>query len=143
MGFLSRSSSKGDKSKARFVGTVQTEWLVSATDSDRNMRLLSDFAFIDRNGRRWTAPTGTVINGANIPRSLWYWVGSPFVGDYRRASVVHDYYTKPANRKLATYQEVHRMLYEAIIGDGVKKRRAKKIYRAVLRKGPRWPDPKK
>lgn len=62
-----------------------------------------------------------------------------FVGDYRRASVVHDYYCYPANRNQNTSKQVHRMFYEAMLCDGVKKRRAKKIYKAVVAKEPGGP----
>ncbi len=54
------------------------------------MKLLEDFLFTDPNDRVWTAPKGTNINGASIPRPLWSIVGSPYTDDYRRASIVHD-----------------------------------------------------
>lgn len=55
------------------------------------MTLIADFGFSEaRTGRVWTAPRGFTIDGASIPRALWTIVGSPFTGDYRRASIVHD-----------------------------------------------------
>jgi hypothetical protein len=54
------------------------------------MKLLGDFHFNDSDGRRWRAPTGSQIDGASIPRALWTLVGSPYTGNYRRASIVHD-----------------------------------------------------
>jgi hypothetical protein len=77
-------------SHGSFSGNPKTEWLVDATGPDRDMSLLSDFAFTDPDGRDWPAPKGSVVNGASIPRALWSLVGSPYTDDYRRASVVHD-----------------------------------------------------
>lgn len=73
-----------------FSGNPKTEWLVDESGSDRNMRLLEDFWYLDPDGRRWPAPRGSVVDGASIPRPLWSVVGSPYVDDYRRASIVHD-----------------------------------------------------
>jgi hypothetical protein len=42
-------------------------------------------------------------------------IGSPFTGDYRRASVVHDYYWVT---KTDTWQNVHFMFYEASLAGG-------------------------
>ena len=55
------------------------------------MELLEDFWYEDPKGKRWNTPKGSTINGATIPKALWSIVGPPFVGKYRRASVIHDY----------------------------------------------------
>ena len=70
----------------RFEGEVVAVW----DSSGRNMTLREDFAYIDSMERRWLAPTGTVVDGASIPRLFWTVIGSPFAGKYRNASVVHD-----------------------------------------------------
>ena len=53
------------------------------------------------------------MDGASIPRPLWSLVGAPYVGDYRRASIVHDYAVNKAagdpDRRLAA----DRMFYHA------------------------------
>ncbi|MES2299207.1 MAG: DUF1353 domain-containing protein [Pseudomonadota bacterium] len=72
-----------------FSGNPKTEWLCGG-GNDRAMRLLADFWYIDPAGRRWLAPEGSVIDGASIPQTLWSSVGSPYTGEYRRASIVHD-----------------------------------------------------
>jgi hypothetical protein len=72
-----------------FSGNPKTEWLCEHGE-DRNMSLLEAFWYIDPQGRRWEAPKGSIINGASIPRSLWSSIGSPFTGNYRRASIIHD-----------------------------------------------------
>ncbi len=73
-----------------FSGNPKTEWLVDRSGADRNMRLLEDFLYTDPDGKKWPAPSGSIIDGASIPRPLWATVGSPYTDDYRRASVVHD-----------------------------------------------------
>lgn len=72
-----------------FSGNPKTEWLCDQGE-DRNMRLLEPFWYVDPQGRRWEAPKGSITNGASIPRTLWSSVGSPFTGNYRRASIIHD-----------------------------------------------------
>lgn len=72
-----------------FSGNPKTEWL-SENGGDRDMRLLETFWYTDPNGRRWTAPQGSITNGASIPRTLWTSVGSPFTGAYRCAAIIHD-----------------------------------------------------
>lgn len=117
-----------------FIGEVDTRWL-RHDGEDRNMELLSDFTFVDSKGSSWNAKKGAVINGASIPRQLWSAVGSPFVGDYRRASVVHDVHCV---LKQKPHKEVHRMFYDAMMCDGVAPFRAKYMYQAVRLFGPKW-----
>jgi len=124
-----------DGPPAHYVGVVTTEWLRDG----RTMKLLNAFAYVDRDGTRWVAPKGSSIDGASIPKALW-WSGGPYEGDYREASVVHDVYCAEAP-KTATWRAVHRMFYEAMMTSGVAKTRALIMYGAVYRHGPRWPDP--
>ena len=100
------------------------------------MRILREFSFVDSAGYRWTARPGEVVDGASIPEVLWSKVvGTPFIGDYRRASVVHDV---ACNRHEKTSREVHRMFYEAMLEDGTSKERALLFYTAVRLFGPQW-----
>ena len=73
-----------------FSGEPQAIWLTEDGTDDRKMRILKDFFFKDPSSRKWPAPIDSTVDGASIPRALWTIVGSPFTGDYRRASVVHD-----------------------------------------------------
>jgi len=75
-------------------GEVRTEWL----SDGRSMRLLENVSFTDSEGVEWFACTGDVVNGADIPWFLWRLFGSPFVGLFRRASVIHDVYCKNKSR---------------------------------------------
>ena len=118
----------------RFVGRVAVEWLDDESDS-RDMRLLEEFAFVDPTGKVWAVPKGAVINGASIPRLFWSLIGPPFVGAYRRASVIHDYYCEARSEP---WLAVHRMFYEASLAGGVPEVTAKIMYAAIYGAGPRW-----
>jgi hypothetical protein len=74
----------------QFSGEPQVVWLTEEGTEDRGMRLLQTFSFKDPSSNPWSAPKDAVVDGASIPRALWTIVGSPFTGDYRRASIVHD-----------------------------------------------------
>jgi len=75
-----------------FSGEPRSTWLTNLNGPDRNMQLLEKFEFADPSGNVWSVPeTYDKLDGATIPRALWSLVGSPYVGNYRRASIVHDY----------------------------------------------------
>ena len=128
--------------QARFEGEVEALWLVEPAigndGPDRRMQLLEDFAFVDPNGTRWLAPTGSIIDGASIPRLLWSAAGSPYTGAYRRASVLHDV---ACDNRAVPSRLVHRMFYDAMICDGVGQAQAVEFYTAVRLFGPHWDDP--
>ncbi len=102
--------------EAAFHGSFAFRWTREPDDRHREMVLLSDVSFVDPAGRVWQVPAGTRIDGASIPPSLWSFSGSPFVGNYRRASVVHDHFCAI---KTAPTSEVHRMFRDAMAADGV------------------------
>ena len=109
-------------STPHFEGNVDTRWLVHG-GADREMELLSAFAFVDSTGYRWAAHPGEKIDGASIPDQVWSTVvGTPFIGDYRRASVVHDV---ACERHERTSREAHRMFYEAMLAERYRRRRAR------------------
>ena len=114
-----------------FVGTVQVEWL----DDGRKMQLLADYAYIDQNGKTWSAPKGSEVDGASTPRVFWSFIGGPYEGKYRNASVVHDV---ACDKKLEDWRAVHRMFYNACRCGGVEQLQAKIMYGAVYHFGPRW-----
>lgn len=122
-------SAQGD-----YEGRIVVEW-IEHDGSDRLVRLVEPFTYIDNNGKRWSVPAGALVDGASIPRILWTSVGSPFVGDYRYATVIHDYYCE---RRIETWQSTHRVFYEAMLVSGVPKIKALKMYTAVRAFGPRW-----
>ncbi len=113
---------------ARFSGNPKTEWLPDCAYPDRDMALLEDFWYDDPDGRRWHAPTHSVINGASIPRSLWSLVGSPYTDDYRRASVVHDV---ACGNPAVSRAEADRMFYFACLTGGCSVSQGRLLYVGV------------
>jgi hypothetical protein len=123
-----------DRTYGSFDGRVTGTW----DDDGRNMRLVEDFAFVDPHGKRWHAPTGSVINGASIPRVFWSVIGGPFEGRFRNASVVHD---AACEAQVAPWQDVHRMFYNAMRCARVGEGKAQTMFWAVYQFGPRWSMP--
>jgi len=99
-----------------FSGEPVTRWT-----AERSMRLVEAFSYEDRKGKIWEAPAGSEINGATIPRALWTSIGAPFVGNYRRATIVHDYFVGELSNPAVTSAErkaADRMFYHACLHDG-------------------------
>jgi hypothetical protein len=117
-----------------FIGNVSVSWLTQP-GADRDMKLNQDFGFEDSGGLVWTAKKNAVVNGASIPQIFWSTFGSPFIGDYRRASVLHDYYCDVKTRPSAA---THLMFYEACLAGGVEIVKAKTMYTMVKTFGPSW-----
>jgi len=114
-----------------YEGELKLRWI----SDGRLMELLDVFAFIDQKEKRWHVPSGTRVDGASIPQLLWSIIGSPYVGKYRDASVVHDFFCSVRTEPCA---ETHKMFFEAMIVSGVSQRRALIMYAAVRYAGPRW-----
>ncbi len=118
-----------------FEGEVVTIWLKNK-GKDRDMKLTKTFTYVDQNNKQWMANEGDVVNGASIPPFLWGSIlGSPFVGDYRRATVLHDV---ACDERTEPSSAVHKMFYHAMLCDGVRKGKAFKMYKAVDLFGPDW-----
>jgi len=114
-----------------YSGTIDTRW-----DQDgRTMTLLNELRYTDPKGVVWIAPAGSVIDGASIPRALWSFMGGPFEGKYRNASVLHDVAYDQKNRPPAV---VDRMFYDAMRCSGVGPVEAKTMYYSLLRFGRHW-----
>jgi hypothetical protein len=92
------------------------------------MCLLESFWYIDPHGRRWEAPKGSVTNGASIPRTLWSAVGSPFTGNYRRASIIHDISIRSPG---VLRSEADTMFYFACVAGGCLMVECKLLYAGV------------
>lgn len=110
-----------------FSGNPKTEWLCEHGE-DRNMCLLETFWYIDPNGRRWEAPQGATTNGASIPRTLWSSIGSPFTGNYRRASIIHDIAIRTRG---IVRSEADTMFYFACLAGGCMLMESKLLYAGV------------
>lgn len=138
---------------SEFKGRVVTEWLQKPVKRHRKMKLVEEFAFLDSKKKLWTVPTDTVINGQSFPEwnknkswkyNLSRFIGyvttkamswHPYVGNGRRASVVHDYYV---DTEELDSQLTHDMFYDAMIADGQPKWLATIMYKAVKHFGPKW-----
>lgn len=114
-----------------YSGTIDTRW----AGDGRSMTLLNELRYTDPKGVVWIAPAGSVIDGASIPRALWSFMGGPFEGKYRNASVLHDVAYDQKARPPAV---VDRMFYDAMRCSGVGAVEAKTMYYALLRFGRHW-----
>lgn len=118
----------GPASAQQFFGDFAFQWLQSPDGKHRDMKVLSAVSFRSASGKEWTVPAGTVINGASIPRALWTFTGSPYVGTYRRASVIHDHY---CDIRTELQRDVHLMFKEGMRADGASWLEANSKYLAV------------
>lgn len=114
---------------AQFSGEPRTIWLSHGGD-DRRMQLIDDFWFKDRNGKQWDARAGTIVDGATIPGALWTLVGSPYTGEYRRASIVHDVACVAA-QDADDRKRADKMFYEACRAGGCSWRESVILYVGV------------
>jgi hypothetical protein len=101
-----------------FSGDPETVWLTEEGTADRKMRILRDFFFKDPSSKKWPAPEGSIVDGASIPRALWTIVGSPYTGDYRRASIVHDIACDEAGADKKKRRAADRMFFHACRAGG-------------------------
>jgi len=115
----------------KFSGNPKTEWLTHLGSADRDMKLLEDFWYTDPDGEKWRAPTGSIINGASIPRPLWSTVGSPYTDDYRNASVVHDVACDDPQITPAKRKKADKMFYYACLAGGCSTSQARLLYLGV------------
>src|SRR6266567_1460468 len=117
-----------------YSGSPVTRW----EPDGRTMTLLSELRYTDPQGFTWIAPSGSQVDGASIPRSLWSIMGGPFEGKYRNASVLHDVAYGQRNRP---WWDCDRMFYNAMRCSGVSAVEAKTMYYALYRFGNHWKFP--
>jgi Protein of unknown function (DUF1353) len=117
----------------RFIGSVLVEWLEDPFV--QRMKLAADFGFVDENGKTWTAHQGQKLDGGAFPPVARAIVGLPYAGDYRRAFVVYESYTR-ANSE--PWPAVHRMLFNASRVEGLDEIEAKILYTVAYASGSRW-----
>src|SRR6266699_6715628 len=114
-----------------YSGSPVTRW----EPDGRTMTLLSELRYTDPQGFTWIAPSGSQVDGASIPRSLWSIMGGPFEGKYRNASVLHDVAYEQHKRP---WQDCDRMFYNAMRCSGVGAVVAKTMYYSLYRFGRHW-----
>src|SRR5690242_9290899 len=114
-----------------YTGVPVTQW-----NSDRrSMTMLPEVGYADPQGTVRVAHGGVVVDGPSIPRALWSFMGGPFEGKYRNASVLHDV---SYDRRDRPPSECDRMFYNAMRCSGVSAVEAKTMYYALLRFGDHW-----
>ena len=113
-----------------FSGNPRTEWDEERNKPDRTMTVLELFTYTDPEGTVWDAPARSIVDGASIPEPLWALVGSPYTGDYRRASIVHDIACDRADTK-AKRKAADKMYYWACRCGGCSKWQATVQYLGV------------
>ena len=101
----------------------------------RRLRLLAPLSYTDPDAGTWPVPSGTVVDGASIPRAFWTVIGGPLEGRYRDASIVHDRFCDARTR---TWEETHRMFFWAMRRSAVGPVQARVMFYGVWRFGPRW-----
>lgn len=104
--------------------------------------------FVDSEASRWIAPQRTLTDGASIPSIFVPIIGARRSPEFVNAAAVHDAYCGIGNESLPEYQsrtweETHRMFYDALRAGGTEELRAKVMFAAVYLGGPRWQDDKR
>ena len=122
----------------RFVGLPAKVTFDNLDEDRRSAHLLEPIMYADPGNAEWPVPKGAWLDGASIPRAFWTVIGSPFTGRYLEASIVHDYYCDHPRRP---WRDTHRMFHEAMLCRGVSSFKARVMFYAVYRFGPRWPEP--
>ena len=105
--------------------------------------MAQSLSFIDGGGSTWTAPTGTLTDGASIPEIFVPLIGSPRSREFANAAAVHDAYCGVGNDDGPVYHSqpwelTHRMFYDTLIAGGTPEIKAKIMFTAVWLRGPRW-----
>lgn len=106
-------------------------------------RLAERLDFIDANGWNWHAPEKSLTDGASIPEIFVPLIGFPNEPRFVNAAALHDAYCGIGNESgpvyhAKTWQEVHRLFYDALVASGTPDVKAKIMFAAVWLGGPRW-----
>jgi|TARA_R110000824_G_scaffold89320_5_gene219057 hypothetical protein len=108
---------------------------VELTSDGIHIRLIDPLEFEDSKGVNWVAPPGMESDGASIPWLAQMFIGSPLVGKYRRAAIMHDHYCVTKTR--SSYR-VHWAFFEGMLADDVRLTKAIAMWMAVATFGPKF-----
>jgi hypothetical protein len=117
-----------------YTGRVVVE-LLDEIEYLHKFRLLEDFSFLDSHGKIWVARKGGIVDDESVPRELQILSGLPYVAEYRKAAVIHDYFCRTRSEP---WKQVHRTLFDASVAEGVAEAQAKALYAVVYAGGWRW-----
>ena len=113
-----------------FSGDPAARWLTEV-GPDREMKLIEDFSFTDPDESVWLVPSGYIVDGASMPKALWSLIGSPYTGDYRRASIVHDKACEDTKSDSVARKRADRIFYLACRAGGCSSEDARSLYLGV------------
>lgn len=119
---------------AHFTGKLVLE-LIDEIGFNHEFRLLDDLAFVDGQGKAWIAARGGIADDESLPRELHPLQGLPYIAEYRKAAVIHRYFSRAGTE---SWKQVHRVLYDASIAEGVSAAQARSLYAAVYASAWRW-----
>lgn len=128
-GVITWNTKKGDF--GFFVGEPESRML----NDGETLQLTKDFVYIDPYSKPWVAKSGSVTNGASIPRLFWTIVGSPLTGKYRYSAIIHD---AACEEMQESWEDVHLAFYWGCRSQGIPEPQANMLYAAVYHFGPRW-----
>jgi len=116
--------------------------LIQRTDGDFDTPI--EIVFQYPNGKIWSAPVGTITDGASIPSIFASFFGGKLNKKHLFAAIVHDAYCGRANAGGSSYQierwqDTHRMFHKACLANGTRRVKANTMYAGVRLGGPRWP----
>jgi hypothetical protein len=109
--------------------------LIDEIEFVNKFRLLEDLSFLDARGKLWTARRGGIVDDESVTRDLLILGGLPYVGDYRKAAVLHEYFCRT---KTEPWKQVHRTLFDASVAEGLTQTQAKVLYAVVYAGSWRW-----
>ena len=98
------------------------EIYIKTTTNHKTMELTKQAVFI-YDKEKIKIPEGFIWDGASLPRAVWSIIGSPFVGKYQKASLIHDYMCN--NKSEYTLKYANKVFYTTMIAYGVNKSKAK------------------
>jgi hypothetical protein len=117
-----------------YSGRVVIE-LLDEIEFAHYFRLLEDFTFVDARGKPWVARKGGIADDEAVPRNLSALYGLPYVGEYRKAALLHGYFCRTMTEP---WQQVHRVLFDASVVEGLTETQAKLLYAVVYAGSWRW-----
>jgi hypothetical protein len=115
----------------RYTGTLVLEPL----NDGRQMKTMGNFGFLDGDGKHWTIPPRSILDGTSMPGTMSSSFGGPFKGKYRDAFAVYDYYCA---LRTNDWRSVHRMFHRAMLVSGISAIRAKLVSAGLYFAGPHW-----
>jgi len=110
------------------MGHINGELDISPTSNKRKWKTNSEVTYTSDDGDTVLVPKGFIMDGASIPKIFWPFVGHPYMGNYARAALVHDYLY--VSHKL-TKEKADLIFLDIMKIDGVKPWRRTVMYYAV------------